>query len=117
MCQTSIDNYYSTSSMSIGLQGVKDSDVEKVQSTIKSVIEQVKQEGFDPKRIEAAIHQMELGQKHKTADFGLTIMHGVTSGWFNGVDPVDLLEINKVMSRESQLYIQPTLFFCRILIV
>lgn len=50
--------------MSIGLQGVKDSDVEKIQSTIKSVIEQVKQEGFDPKRIEAAIHQMELGQKH-----------------------------------------------------
>jgi Zn-dependent M16 (insulinase) family peptidase len=50
--------------MSIGLQGVKDSDVDKVQSTIKSVIEQVKQEGFDPKRIEAAIHQMELGQKH-----------------------------------------------------
>jgi Zn-dependent M16 (insulinase) family peptidase len=54
----------STSSLSIGLQGVKDADVEKVQSTIKLVIEQVKEEGFDPKRIEAAIHQMELGQKH-----------------------------------------------------
>lgn len=24
-------------------------------------------------------------------------MHGVTSGWFNGADPVDLLEINKVI--------------------
>lgn len=54
----------STSSLSIGLQGVKDSDVDKVKSTIMSVIEQVKEEGFDPKRIEAAIHQMELGQKH-----------------------------------------------------
>lgn len=54
----------STSSMSIGLQGVKDTDVEKVRLTIKSVLEQVKQEGFDAKRIEAAIHQMELGQKH-----------------------------------------------------
>ncbi|KAI7863451.1 peptidase M16C associated-domain-containing protein [Mucor mucedo] len=96
---TGYDNSTCTSSMSIGLQGVKDSDVEKVQSTIKSVIEKVKQEGFDPKRIEAAIHQMELGQKHKTADFGLTIMHGVTSGWFNGVDPVDLLEINKNLDR------------------
>jgi Zn-dependent M16 (insulinase) family peptidase len=59
-----IDALYSTSSMSIGLQGVKDTDVDKVKSTIKSVLEQVKQEGFDPKRIEAAIHQMELGQKH-----------------------------------------------------
>lgn len=53
-----------TSCLSIGLQGVKDSDVEKVKSTITSVLEQVKQEGFDPKRIEAAIHQMELSQKH-----------------------------------------------------
>ncbi|GAA5796196.1 hypothetical protein HPULCUR_001565 [Helicostylum pulchrum] len=96
---TGYDNSTSTSSMSIGLQGVKDSDAEKVRETIKTVIEQVKQEGFDPKRIEAAIHQMELGQKHKTADFGLTIMHGVTSGWFNGVDPVDLLEINKNLDR------------------
>lgn len=59
----------STSSMSIGLQGVKDSDVEKVRETIKTVIEQVKQEGFDPKRIEAAIHQMELGQKHVSFSF------------------------------------------------
>lgn len=50
--------------MSIGLQGVKDSDVEKVRDTIKTVIEKAKEEGFDPKRIEAAIHQMELGQKH-----------------------------------------------------
>lgn len=54
----------SSSSLSIGLQGVKESDVEKVKSTIKSVLEQVKEEGFNPKRIEAAIHQMELGQKH-----------------------------------------------------
>lgn len=50
--------------MSIGLQGVKDSDVDTVKSAIASVLEQVKQEGFDPKRIEAAIHQMELSQKH-----------------------------------------------------
>ena len=50
--------------MSIGLQGVKDSEVDKVKQTIESVLEQVKHEGFDPQRIEAAIHQMELGQKH-----------------------------------------------------
>jgi Zn-dependent M16 (insulinase) family peptidase len=43
---------------------VKDSDVEKVKTTIKTVLEQVRQEGFDPKRVEAAIHQLELSQKH-----------------------------------------------------
>ncbi|RUS30251.1 LOW QUALITY PROTEIN: Metalloenzyme, LuxS/M16 peptidase-like protein [Jimgerdemannia flammicorona] len=67
--------------------------------TIKSVLQEARTNGFDPKRVEAAIHQMELGQKHKTADFGLTIMHGVTSGWFNGSNPIDLLEINKNINR------------------
>lgn len=28
------------------------------------VLEEVKRTGFDSKRIEAAIHEMELGQKH-----------------------------------------------------
>jgi Zn-dependent M16 (insulinase) family peptidase len=55
---------YSTSCLSIGLQGVKDSDVKTVQDTIKNVLQDAMKEGFDPKRIEAAIHQMELGQKH-----------------------------------------------------
>ncbi|KAI7908289.1 peptidase M16C associated-domain-containing protein [Cokeromyces recurvatus] len=96
---TGYDNSTRTSSLSIGLQGVKDDDVEKVKITIKNVLEKVRQEGFDSKRIEAAIHQMELAQKHKTADFGLTIMHGISSGWFNEVDPVDLLEINKHIER------------------
>ncbi|KAI8991000.1 peptidase M16C associated-domain-containing protein [Mycotypha africana] len=96
---TGYDGSTKTSSMAIGLQGVKETDVDKVKSTIQSVLERVREEGFDPKRIEAAIHQMELGQKHKTADFGLTIMHGISSGWFNGVDPIDLLEINKNIDR------------------
>lgn len=37
-----------------------------------SVLEQVKKEGFDNKRIEAAIHQMELGQKHAS---DIPLMH------------------------------------------
>ncbi|KAG0183072.1 Mitochondrial presequence protease [Apophysomyces sp. BC1021] len=99
---TGFDSSTRLGSFSVGLQGVKETDVELVQDRIRSVLEEVKQEGFDAKRIEAAIHQMELGQKHKTADFGLTIMHGITSGWFDGVDPIDQLEINKNIDRLKQ---------------
>lgn len=56
--------WFSTSCLSIGLQGVRDEDVQKVQETIKSVLKEVRETGFDSKRIEAAIHQMELSQKH-----------------------------------------------------
>ncbi|ORZ23169.1 peptidase M16C associated-domain-containing protein [Absidia repens] len=96
---TGYDNTTRMSSLSVGLQGVKDEDTEKVTQTIQNVLETVKNDGFDPKRIDAALHQMELGQKHKTADFGLTIMNGVSTGWFNDVDPIDLLEINKNLER------------------
>ncbi|KAG1179298.1 hypothetical protein G6F70_002435 [Rhizopus microsporus] len=96
---TGYDTSTSTSYLSIGLQGVKNEDIDKINNTIKSVLQQVKEQGFDPKRIEAAIHQMELGQKHKTADFGLGIMHGITSGWFNGVQPIELLQVNKNLDR------------------
>jgi Zn-dependent M16 (insulinase) family peptidase len=50
----------------------------------------------------------------KTADFGLTIMHGITSGWFNGVDPVDLLEINKNLDRLKTELAQGNFFESRI---
>ncbi|KAI8368267.1 peptidase M16C associated-domain-containing protein [Radiomyces spectabilis] len=111
---TGYDNSTRSACLSIGLQGVKEDDVQLVQERIRSVLKQVKQEGFDAKRIEAAIHQMELGQKHKTADFGLTIMHGISSDWFNGVDPIDLLEINKNIDRLKHELSQGNFFESRI---
>ncbi|CAO3597204.1 unnamed protein product [Absidia cylindrospora] len=111
---TGYDNTTRMSSLSVGLQGVKDEDTEKVTQTIQNVLEAVKKDGFDSKRIDAALHQMELGQKHKTADFGLTIMNGVSSGWFNDVDPIDLLEINKNLERLKKELAEGNFFESRI---
>ncbi|KAI8084616.1 peptidase M16C associated-domain-containing protein [Halteromyces radiatus] len=111
---TGYDNTTRMSSFSIGLQGVRQDDIEKVQNTIQDVLEKVKKDGFDSKRIDAALHQMELGQKHKTADFGLTIMHSISSGWFNDVDPIDLLEINKNLDRLKKELAQGNFFESRI---
>ncbi|KAI9253614.1 peptidase M16C associated-domain-containing protein [Sporodiniella umbellata] len=107
---TGYDNSTSTSCLSIGLQGVKEEDVDKVQTTIKSILAEVKKTGFDEKRIEAAIHQMELGQKHKSADFGLNMMHGISYGWFNGANPLDTLEVNKNLSRFKAEYAEGNFF-------
>ncbi|KAI9305038.1 peptidase M16C associated-domain-containing protein [Cunninghamella echinulata] len=111
---TGFDSSTRLSSFSVGLQGISDSDIEKVEEIIDSVLNQVKKDGFDSKRIEAAIHQIELGQKHKTADFGLTIMNGICSGWFNDVDPIDMLEINKNIERLKKELTQGNFFESRI---
>ncbi|CAG8474858.1 5386_t:CDS:10 [Funneliformis caledonium] len=83
------------SCMSIGLQGMKEKDVPLAEEVISKVLEDIHRDGFDPKRIEAAIHRTELSIKHKVSSFGLGLMHLISSGWFNGCNPAEILEINK----------------------
>ncbi|CAG8498251.1 11286_t:CDS:10, partial [Funneliformis mosseae] len=83
------------SCMSIGLQGMKENDVPLAEEVISKVLEDIHRDGFDPKRIEAAIHRTELSIKHKVSSFGLGLMHLISSGWFNGCNPAEILEINK----------------------
>ncbi|KAI7819328.1 peptidase M16C associated-domain-containing protein [Gamsiella multidivaricata] len=96
---TGYDSSTMVSSLSFGVQGMMMEDAQKVEETIMQVLHKVKEEGVDPKRIEAIVHQMELGQKHKTSFFGMSLMQGLSSGWFNGCNPVDLLELNKNIDR------------------
>ncbi|KAG0345907.1 Mitochondrial presequence protease, partial [Podila humilis] len=96
---TGYDSSTFVSSLSFGVQGMKQENIAKVEETITQVLQQVKEDGVDPKRIEAIVHQMELGQKHKTSFFGMSLMQGLSSGWFNGCNPVDLLELNKNIER------------------
>ncbi|KAK3805926.1 MAG: peptidase M16C associated-domain-containing protein [Benniella sp.] len=96
---TGYDGSTMVSSISFGVQGMKQEDISRVEETITKVLHKVKEEGVDPKRIEAIVHQMELGQKHKTSFFGMSLMQGLSHGWFNGCNPVDLLELNKNIER------------------
>lgn len=48
---------------------MKTEDIAKVEETITNVLKKVQQDGVDPKRIEAIVHQMELGQKHVSIGF------------------------------------------------
>ncbi|KAG0205133.1 Mitochondrial presequence protease [Mortierella sp. NVP41] len=96
---TGYDSSTMVSSLAFGVQGMRTEDIPKVEETITNVLQKVQQEGVDPKRIEAIVHQMELGQKHKTSFFGMSLMQGLSSGWFNGCNPVDLLELNKNIER------------------
>ena len=78
---------------SIGLTGAKKGDLPQIRSTIQKTMKNVSEEGFDPRKIEGIFHQLELALKHKTADFGLGMMHRLQPGWFNGVPPFQALEM------------------------
>ncbi|CAG8628885.1 16489_t:CDS:10, partial [Gigaspora rosea] len=61
---TGYDSSTRISSLSIGLQGMKSQDIPLAEQTIRKVLEDIHRNGFDSKRIEAALHQTELGKKH-----------------------------------------------------
>lgn len=89
---------------SVGLQNVRQEDLKKVQEKIHEVLQNVHEKGFDPKKIEGILHQLELALKHKTATFGMGVMNGLTPAWFNGVDPFDALSWEETVSKFKERY-------------
>ncbi|OLY78858.1 Presequence protease, mitochondrial [Smittium mucronatum] len=87
------------SSLTIGLQGINRDKIDSVDKAIKDTISQVYETGFDSRRVDAVIHSIELGFKHKTAHFGMSLMQMISSGWFLGIDPLTMLELESNLER------------------
>lgn len=83
---------------SIGLTGVKEADVPKVKEAIQKTFEEAHKSGFEKSKIDGYLHQMEISLKHKTAKFGMGLMHRIKPQWFEGVDPFESLAWNDTLS-------------------
>ncbi|KAJ1740765.1 Mitochondrial presequence protease [Coemansia sp. RSA 1086] len=86
-------------SLTVGLQGMADKDIPMVEQRISETLARVGEEGFEQRRIDAALASVELAYKHKTSDFGLSLMRSVSTGWFHGVDPVEYLRVSENVER------------------
>lgn len=83
---------------SVGLTGVKETNVPKVKEAIRKTFRQAHENGFDKSKIDGYLHQLELGLKHKTATFGMNLMQKIKPHWFEGVDPFESLAWNDTVS-------------------
>lgn len=79
---------------SIGLTGLQEADVHKLKAMVQEIIQNARDKGFDRSKIDGYLHQLELGLKHKTANFGMSLLHRLKPKWFTGVDPFDSLAWN-----------------------
>ncbi|XP_059165044.1 presequence protease, mitochondrial-like [Physella acuta] len=84
---------------SVGLSNIKPDDVEEVLKIIDETIGKVISEGFDKKRIEAFLHQIELGRKHETSNFGFKLTQALASVWNHNGDPVESMKIESILKR------------------
>ncbi|KAJ2047425.1 Mitochondrial presequence protease [Coemansia sp. S16] len=85
--------------LSVGLQGIADKDISLVEQRVGETFARVRDEGFERRRIDAALATVELAYKHKTSDFGLNLMKSLSTGWFHGVNPVEYLKVSENVAR------------------
>ena len=84
---------------SIGLTGVQEADVPKLKARVQEILREARDKGFDKTKIDGSLHQLELSLKHKTANFGFSMLNRLKPKWFNGVDPFDSLAWNDTLTR------------------
>ena len=81
-----------TAFVSFGVQGVSDGNESLVESEVLRVLNEVAEQGIETGRIEGVLHQLELSLKHKSADFGTSLMWKTMDSWFDGVSPIEQLQ-------------------------
>ncbi|KAL7953335.1 Metalloenzyme, LuxS/M16 peptidase-like protein [Trichoderma compactum] len=92
------DSYAKRGIFSIGLTGVQESDVPKVKGKIQEILRDARNKGFDQGKIDGTLHQLELSLKHKTSNFGYSMLNRLKPKWFNGSDPFDSLAWNDTIA-------------------
>lgn len=89
---------------SVGLNGVAEHNFAKIQPAVIATLYDVASKGFNKEKVDGLLHQLELGLKHKTAQFGLGLIQRLKPGWFNGIDPFDALAWNSIVEHFKSEY-------------
>lgn len=92
-------NHTKQTMFSVGLQGIREKDVDEVTDIIRSSLKKVAKKGFPPERIEALLHSVELGAKHQGSNFGLNLMMAVNPYWNHDGSPINAMRINHHVDR------------------
>ncbi|KAI1199893.1 Metalloenzyme, LuxS/M16 peptidase-like protein [Nemania serpens] len=92
------DSSAATGVFSVGLTGVSESNVETVKSEVQRILRDVRGKGVERSKIDGYLHQFELSLKHKTANFGMSVLQRLKGKWFSGTDPFDSLAWNDTIA-------------------
>jgi Zn-dependent M16 (insulinase) family peptidase len=95
---------------SVGLKDVAESDTEKIEAIVFSVLKGLVEEGIDPELVESAIHQIEFHRKEVTNTpypYGIKLLVGISASWMHGGDPERMLQLDADFERLRQSLAKP----------
>lgn len=92
----------------VGLQGLNESDFERVESIYENTIKSIIKEGFDKQDIENILHSVELNMRHQTSNFGLHLLYGILPIWNHDGNITDSMCVSeKIDEFKKKLTNQP----------
>ncbi|KAL7994518.1 putative metalloenzyme, LuxS/M16 peptidase, peptidase M16C associated [Plasmopara halstedii] len=85
----------------VGVEGFQGGEaaVPAIRRAVHDTLVKVVAEGFDKERVTGMLHQLELSLKHVTGNFGLQLMHGISSAWAHDGDIIENLQLNPLLER------------------
>ncbi|KAE9030259.1 Presequence protease [Phytophthora rubi] len=94
--------YYPT--FGVGVEGIEGGEaaVPAIRKAVHDALEKVVAEGFEEERVTGLLHQLELSLKHVTGNFGLQMMHGISSAWAHDGDLIKNLQLNPLLERLNE---------------
>lgn len=96
---TGFGSYTKQPYFSVGLQGIHINDITKVHDIIERTFKEVASSGFPQERIDAVLHNIELGLKHISGNFGLRLLMSSECAWNHEGDVIDFFRVNKYVKR------------------
>ena len=99
---TGLWDYTRQAAFSVGAMGMTSEDAEKLQEIVTQTLDDVATNGFPEERIEAALHMIEIGLKHITANFGLHIAYNILPILNHDADSLACLHTARELSKFRQ---------------
>lgn len=84
---------------SIGVRGISNDDVNKVEKIIQQTLEKIAEEGFPEEKIDALLHRLEISIKHVTSNFGLNLTYALGSVLNHDADSFESLQITNAIDQ------------------
>ncbi len=87
-----------TTCFAAGLQGTNPEQAEKIEQLVLKTLEQVAEEGFDPERVEGALHRLEFSNREVSGDsypYPLVLLMRLFGPWLHADEAVSSLRIDE----------------------
>jgi Zn-dependent M16 (insulinase) family peptidase len=96
---TGLDYYTRQAKLTLGVEGVNESDFGKIEEVIFKTLEQVKKDGIEKELFEQVLHEIEFSVKKTKTNTGLMYIFSMIPHAIHGGDPLCSFRINEFSER------------------